>query len=206
MAHQNQPLAEEVATSAAVSYTKAMQKAPAGTQLLDPQEILTRIGLAPKMIVGDLGSGSGYFSFQAANMVGNDGAVYSLDVQKNALSALKSKAEFMNIKNIHLVWSNLEVIGAAKRIKNESLDIAFLINVLHQSKNHQNIFAEAYRMVRKGGQLLVIDWMKTGLSFAPAPQDMIPKETAVRLAEGAGFAKTDDFDASRFHYALLFQK
>ncbi|MFA6511930.1 MAG: class I SAM-dependent methyltransferase [Patescibacteria group bacterium] len=183
-----------------------MVKTPSGNQFLNPQEILGRIGVKEGMIVGDLGSGSGYFTFQAAKMVGNNGIVYALDIQKNALSALKSKAEFLGIKNIKLVWSNLEVVGAARRIANESLDLALLVNVLHQSKAHNNMFAEAHRMVKKGGMVLVVDWKESKLAFAPPTENLIRKDAAVRAAESQGLVKTDDFEASEQHYGLLFQK
>lgn len=197
----------EVAAKSTTAYTTIrMEKAPSGNQLLDPQAILSRVGIEPGMKVGDLGCGSGYFSFQAAKMVGNDGIVYSVDIQKNALSALKSKATFLGMKNLRPVWSNLEIVGAARRIANESLDIAFLVNVLHQSKGHANIFAEAHRLMKRSGILLVVDWKETRLSFAPSPEDIVKKEHAIRFAEQAGFVKTDEFDASKYHYALLFQK
>lgn len=195
-----------VALRSPVAYTRHMEKAPSGNQFLNPKAILERIGLGPDMIVGDLGSGSGYFAFQAAGMVGEKGKVYALDIQKNALSALKSKAEFMGIKNISLVWSNLEILGAARRIANESLDVALLINVLHQSKVVKNIFAETYRMVKKGGIVLVVDWNDSALSFAPKLEHIIRKEDAARFAESQGFVKTDEFKASEQHYGLLFQK
>lgn len=183
-----------------------MEKTPSGNQFLNPQEILERIGLAAGQTIGDLGSGSGYFSFQAAQMVGSEGKVYAVDIQKNALSALKSKAEFLGIRNIQPVWSNLEIVGAARHIPNGSLDVALLVNTLHQSQQHANIFAEAHRMLKKGGILLVIDWVKTSIPFAPDPADIVGKEKATQAAEERGFVKTDEFKAGEHHYGLLFQK
>jgi ubiquinone/menaquinone biosynthesis C-methylase UbiE len=183
-----------------------VDKAPSGNQFLNPQEILSRIGVHEKMTVGDLGSGSGYFSFQAAQMVGQNGKVYAVDVLKNALSALKSKAEFLGIKNITPIWSNLEILGAAKRIKSDTLDIALLVNILHQSKKHRNILVEARRMLKKGGLMLVVDWKRSAASFAPHESDLVKPEHVLRIAEELGFHTNDRFDAGIHHYALLFQK
>ena len=61
--------------------TESIVKIPGGKKLIDTKQLLEKIGLEEKMRVADLGCGRrGYFSLQAAKIVGNKGLVIAVDV------------------------------------------------------------------------------------------------------------------------------
>ncbi|MBI3114879.1 MAG: class I SAM-dependent methyltransferase [Candidatus Kerfeldbacteria bacterium] len=174
---------------------------------LDPESILRQVKLGPRMRVGDFGCGGGcYFSIAAAQQVGEKGMVYAVDVFKPALSACQSKARLANLATIKLVWSDLEVFRGARTIPDNSLDLGLIVNTLHQSRKRNALFKETMRMVKPGGTMLVIDWELTGFGFGPEKNDLVPAEEVERLAQEAGLRKTGQFQPSRYHYALVFEK
>ena len=61
-------------------------------KFINPQNVVSQMGLKTGQTVADLGSGSGFFSLAAARMVGNTGKVYAVDVQKSKLMATFSSA------------------------------------------------------------------------------------------------------------------
>lgn len=177
-----------------------------GNQLIDPKKIFERVGLKQGDKIADLGcGGAGHFTFPAAELVGESGMVYAVDILKSVLESIDSEVRLHNYKNIKTVWSDVERFGATK-IPDRGLDLVLLINILFQSKNHAGIIKEASRMIRSFGRLLVVDWKQTGAPFGPDIKDRVPKESVISLAQAHGLDLVDDFDAGQYHYALLFQK
>ncbi len=168
--------------------------------------IFDRLSIEEGMKIGDLGCGNlGYFSLPAAELVGDKGVVYAVDVLKNVLESVDSRARRRGLDNIKTVWSNLELVGATD-IPSESLDFAFLINILFQAENHQAIFQEAYRLLKVGGRLLIIDWLRRSSPFGPEVSRRPKKEELKKIADYSGFKAVDEFEAGRYHYGLIFRK
>ncbi|MCK8326076.1 class I SAM-dependent methyltransferase, partial [Erwinia amylovora] len=59
------------------------------------------------MIAADLGCGSGFYVVPAAQLVGNEGTVYAVDVQENKLAATVSIATQFGCKNVKVVRADL---------------------------------------------------------------------------------------------------
>lgn len=174
-------------------------------QFLNPDHIIAQIKLAPGSQVGDLGCGTGYMSFAASRVVGSKGRVFAVDVQKAVLEQVRKEAQVEGITNTVTVWSDLEVPGATK-IATASLDAALLVNILFLVKNKGAVFAEAKRLLKKEGILLVVDWLLGATGIGPAPDARVGPEQAVSFAAGAGFVKYADIDAGRFHYGMVFKQ
>lgn len=183
------------------------KKASGGTGLLNAKDILqNQLKIEYGAKCADLGcGGNGYFVFQAARLVGEQGLVYALDILKMVLKNIEHRAKMMSLDNIRTVWSNLENYGAAK-INDASLDCALLISVLFQNKHPEKIFREAARMLKNGGKLLVIDWKPGRFAFGPLPEQKIKREEIEDVALGAGFKKERDLEVGKFHFGVLFEK
>ncbi|OIO16209.1 hypothetical protein COV56_03325 [Candidatus Kuenenbacteria bacterium CG11_big_fil_rev_8_21_14_0_20_37_9] len=184
-----------------------LNKIPGGDELLNPQKILKdNLNITAGSKIGDCGCGGiGYFTFQAAQIVGETGQVYSIDILKTALKNVEHRAKMLGLKNIKTIWSNLEVYGGA-RINDSTLDFAFLINILFQSQYPEKILRETARMLRSSGQLLVIEWRPGRFPIGPSPEKKITKEKIADRALGSGLKKVKEFEAGRFHYGIILQK
>lgn len=180
------------------------QKGSART--LDAQAILAHAGLARGMRVADLGCGTtGHVIIPAARVVGEEGAAYAVDVLPSALAATESRAKLARATNITYVWSDLARLGATD-IRAGSLDVALLVSTLHIA--HANVpvvLAEAARLVRPGGTLVVVEW-KHASPLGPSPDARIGRDAVLVAARAAGFALREEFDASAYHYGMVFTK
>jgi ubiquinone/menaquinone biosynthesis C-methylase UbiE len=177
-----------------------------GNELLNPEKLYQHVGLTQGMKVADLGcGGSGRFTITAAKLVGRKGKVYAVDILKSVLKEMARKARLEGVSNVKTVWANLEIYGATK-IKTNELDVAFLINILFQSKEHENIIKESVRMLKSGGKLLVVDWKQTGAPFGPPVVDRVKPDKIKKIAKSIGLKKIDEFEAGDYHYGLVFQK
>jgi len=169
-------------------------------------DLVEKVGVESGMKVGDLGCGNlGFFSFPAAKAVSKDGIVYAVDILKPVLSAVESKARQDGYDNIQTVWSNLEMVGATK-IQEGSLDIALLVNMLFQSKKDDLVIREASRLVKRGGKVVVVDWLKIAAPFGPAVEDRTNPDEIKKFSVDAGLKLLDEFDAGPYHYGIVFEK
>jgi SAM-dependent methyltransferase len=176
------------------------------SELLDAQSILRSVlGMNIGNIVADLGAGGGLFSLTAARIVGDQGQVYAVDIIKNSLSEIESKARMAGLYNIKSVWSNLEILGATK-IPEASLDFAMIVNVLFQSKKHFEVMSEATRLLKPGGKLLIIDWSDTSPGFAPATNMRVDKNKLVDNSGQINLLLDKEFKAGEYHFGLIFIK
>ena len=178
-----------------------------GTAFLNIPRIIERLHITPGQIIADLGcGGGGHFVVVSAQVVGSDGIVYALDVQKKVLEIVKGRAELAKLDNIELIWSNLEHYGAAQ-IPDAACDVASLVNVLFQNKDYETILKEALRMVRPGGLLGIVDWeLNKGQQFGPPTAVRVDKEVIKKLGNALQLALVDEFAAGPYHYAIVFKK
>ena len=79
-------------------------------------------------------------------------------------------------------------------------------NILFQSEQKKEIIREAYRILRDGGRLAMIEWDESAGNFGPKHDIRVSRELARNLSLDAGFEFDREFAAGTFHYGLLFKK
>lgn len=177
-----------------------------GVQLLDPDALLHRAGVEPGWHVADLGCGSlGHFVFPAARVVGADGRVYAVDIQKGALQMIERIARREQIWNVYPVWSDIEIVNAAT-IPTNSLNLVLIVNNFYLSKARDRIAAEATRLTKMGGKILVVDWDQTAAPLGPPIEERVHEDEVQQFFADQGCALTESFPAGDHHYGLLFTR
>ncbi len=173
-------------------------------RFLDPKDILAHSGIQEGQTVADFGCGNGFYPLAAAQMVGESGMVYAVDVKAESLEATMSAARHQGLSNIYTVRHNLENPGVA--IGDNSCDAVILSGILHLSKLQRNILKETYRVLKTGGQIIVIEWKKERLPFGPNINVRMSENQTADLLTRAGFRFQQEMPADAFHYALIFSK
>ncbi len=172
---------------------------------LDPQHNIKQFNLDKGMIVADLGSGSGFYAVEAARVVGNDGRVYAVDVQKDLLDRTKHSAELEGIYNIEVIWGDLDKIGGSK-LSDMSVDAVIVSNILFQLEERDNFLSEIKRILRPNGRVLVVDWSDSFGGLGPAPETVFNEQQAEELFAKKGFKVDRKIDAGDNHYGIIFRQ
>lgn len=173
---------------------------------MDPRLLFQHLGLASGMHVADFGSGkTGNFIFPAAAIVGENGSVYAVDIIKESLAGLQRRAALDNLLNVHTIWADVEHPGAVA-IPPSTMDAVFLINFLSAVKKRDAVLAEAGRLLKHGGKLLIVDWKNRILPFAPPADDMVSMDATKQWASANGYGVEKEFEADKYHWGLVLKK
>lgn len=168
----------------------------------DPLSNVRELGLGPGMRVADIGAGSGFYAFAAAREVGDGGRVYAIDVQQDLLTKLKNEGARQRLRNIEVVWGNAEEKGGTK-LRDMAVDAVILSNVLFQVPHRAGLAAEAKRILKPGGKVLVIDWSGSYGGLGPKQSEVISKTDAQILLEKGGLVFQRDFPAGAQHWGII---
>ena len=112
-------------------------------------ELLTN-GLEAGKVVLDFGCGVGSYTIPAAQIVGDEGLVYALDMQPLAIRAVERRAQEADLSNVRTILSNGDTA-----LPDGSVDVVLLYDVLHSVPEKKALLAELCRVLKPGGHLLV---------------------------------------------------
>ena len=117
----------------------------------DPAVTLAPIGLRAGTRALELGPGVGAFTAEAARLVGDEGMLLCVDLQKGMLRPLQRLVRQAGLEHVSLQAAD----AAALPLADASIDLAFLIAVLPMLANRRRALAELRRVLKPGGVLAV---------------------------------------------------
>jgi len=106
--------------------------------------------LAPRARYADLGIGDGLLTLMLAEVASS---VTAVDLSKEMLTQLGTRAKAKGFGNIELVESDIEDLS----LPDASHDVVVASQALHHARNPARALSEAQRILVRGGRLLVID-------------------------------------------------
>jgi arsenite methyltransferase len=101
----------------------------------------------------DLGSGGGIDCFLAAKKVGKKGRVIGVDMTEEMIGKARAVAKKQNIKNVEFILGEIEKLP----LKDNSVDIIITNCVVNLTPDKAKAFAEAHRVLKKGGRMYLSD-------------------------------------------------
>ncbi|KJR41727.1 type 11 methyltransferase [Candidatus Magnetoovum chiemensis] len=101
--------------------------------------------------VVDLGSGAGIDCFLASQRVGQKGFVIGVDMTPEMLEQARKNA--VNYPNVEFRLGEIENLPVA----NDTADAVISNCVINLSPNKQRVFAEIFRVLKRGGRVMVSD-------------------------------------------------
>jgi len=124
--------------------------------------------LKPGEVVLDLGSGGGIDVFLAARQVGPTGKVIGLDMTQEMIDLAKENAQKVGAQNVEFRLGEMEDMP----LEDESIDVIISNCVINLSPDKDRVFAEAYRVLKPGGRMVISDLVTEG-HLPPAVKESV---------------------------------
>lgn len=170
----------------------------------NPEQNISHLGLKDGMKVADFGAGTGFYSKACSARVGYSGKVYAIEVQKDLVKKLESEIKHWGLSNVECIWGDIERRGGTK-ISDHSMDAVIISNVLFQTEDKLGLIDEAKRVLKKDGQILLIDWKDSFGGMGPTAQNVVSESMAKELFEKRGFKYEERISANDHHYGIIFK-
>ncbi|MFA5178609.1 MAG: class I SAM-dependent methyltransferase [Candidatus Paceibacterota bacterium] len=169
-------------------------------EFVDPVKVLRELPLKENMIACDLGCGSGGWAVPLSYILQN-GMIYAVDILEENISVLKGRIVREEISNISPMLADIE---RGVDIEDKHVDFVLLTNILFQIENKENLIKECRRILKSRGLLLIIDYKKDA-AFGPA-EGRFSIEEISPILERLGFRTEKQFEAGKYHWAMILSK
>lgn len=168
---------------------------PVRKQWLPPEVIWKSLDLESPEVLVDYGAGTGFFTKDFASSA-PEAVIHAVDIQPEMIEYLKTNMP----ENIHPVLVDNTHIP----LKNNCADALWSIAVYHELENTETFLNEAYRVLRPGGVLLIIDWEKENpeMSSGPPIAERIGSSELIREIIDCGFREITSIQEFNSHVCM----
>jgi ubiquinone/menaquinone biosynthesis C-methylase UbiE len=179
----------------------AMLEDPKRDAYQKPDEVLRALALRPGEVVADVGSGSGYVALRLAAAVGSTGRVYAVDVDPDMVRHLNRRLRDTSIANVTTILSAPD----DPLLADSSIDRFFICDTWHHIDDQAKYLALLKKMLRPGGEVVMIDFKKEETPMGPPLAMRIARDALVQQMQAAGFRLAMEHTFLPYQYFLVFK-
>jgi len=181
------------------AYMNALED-PKRDEYQKPHEVLTALRIKPGETIADIGAGSGYFSFRLAHFVGTKGKVYAVDVSPDMIRHINRRIRETKSENVISLLADPD----DPLLPDRSINRFFICDVWHHVENQSKYLALMKKMLKPGGEVVMIDFHKKELPLGPPLGMKIAREDLLKQMEGNGFKLKTEHTFLPYQYFLVF--
>ncbi len=115
------------------------------------KDVVALLDLKPKINFLDIGCGTGWALYHAAQRINNHGVFYGIDLSSKMLE--KAKENFRGNDNFHFIKANSETIP----IDDNLFDVIMSTNSFHHYLHPDKALSEIHRILKPGGKFYLED-------------------------------------------------
>lgn len=170
--------------------------------------MLSFINMKKGETVADIGCGGGYFTWQFAKAVGDDGLVYATEINKDALHYLETFTEQNGINNIKTIVTKMNDAALPKN----SIDTIFMCSMYHavyitDIEFVKDAFIESlHKALKKGGRLVIVDNNITPSGVPSYYGPGISPQLIITQLRFYGFRLVDSLSLIPQRFVLIFEE
>ena len=165
-----------------------------------PHEVIHALNLKSGEVIADIGAGSGYFTFQLARHVGDKGKVYAVDVSPEMILHINRRIRELKANNVVTLLADPD----DPLLPDRSVNRFFFSDSWHHIENQSKYLSLMKRMLKPGGEIVMIDFHKKELPVGPPMQMKIAREDLIKQLDGNGYRLTKEHSFLPYQYFLVF--
>jgi ubiquinone/menaquinone biosynthesis C-methylase UbiE len=173
--------------------------------LIDAEKAFAIIDTKPNSRFLDLACGTGRYSIEIADKIGDKGTVYAVDLWQEGIDTLNREIGERNIKNIKTIVAD---IRNRLPLEDNSIDSCLMATILHDLSriDREATLREISRVVKPGGMLNIIEFKKIDKGPGPPLRIRMDEEAVEALVAQYGFRKVAGSEVGEFNYLLKYKK
>jgi glutathione peroxidase-family protein/ubiquinone/menaquinone biosynthesis C-methylase UbiE len=164
-------------------------------------EMVKELKLKPGMSVADIGSGNGYHTLMMAEIIGNKGTAYAVDIQPEMLRMLKERANKAGMKNI----KSIENRYWDTDLPDSSIDFALMADVYHEFSHPEQMLSSIRRALKPQGIVTLLEFREEDPKVPIKPEHKMSREQVIKEMRKNGFKLSRSYDKLPWQHLLFFQ-
>ena len=165
-----------------------------------PHEVLSALRLKPGEAIADIGAGSGYFTFRLSHFVGEKGKIYAVDVSPDMILYINRRMRDLKVNNVISILADPD----DPLLPDRAVNRFFFSESWHHIENQTKYLALMKRMLKPGGEVVMIDFHKRELPIGPPLEMRIAREDLIKQMEKNGFRLAKEHTFLPYQYFLVF--
>lgn len=153
-----------------------------------PTEVVAAMGIAPGMIVADIGAGTGYFEPHLAKATGPTGKVLALDIEPDMVRYLGERAAKEKLANV----TPLLVPPGDTGLAAGSVDRILIADTWHHIPERAAYAQKLKAALKPGGLVIIVDFTLEATKGPPKEHRLAPDKVIAELDAGGLAGKTVD--------------
>lgn len=176
-------------------------------QFVNPEQVIDSLDFYGPMVIADFGAGAGFFSVPIAKKISQEGKVYSFDIQEPPLEVIRARAKESHLHNIETIRADLEK-ARGSQLASQSVDRVIIANILFQASAKEQIIKEAYRILKKRGKMIFVEWNTDELTIplGPLRRTRISRDMIRSWLKPLECPIEKEFAIGGHHYGMVFIK
>ncbi len=165
-----------------------------------PHEVIHALNLKSGEVIADIGAGSGYFTFHLARHVGDKGKVYAVDVSPEMILHVNRRIREQKANNVVPLLADPD----DPLLPDRSVNRFFFSDSWHHIENQSKYLSLMKRMLKPGGEIVMIDFHKKELPVGPPMQMKIAREDLIKQLDSNGYRLAKEHSFLPYQYFLVF--
>ncbi len=166
-----------------------------------PHQVLTALAIKPGETIADIGAGSGYFTFRLSHFVGAKGKVYAVDISPDMILYINRRMRDLRVTNVISILADPD----DPLLPDRSVNRFFFSDSWHHIENQTKYLTLMKRMLKPGGEIVMIDFHKKELPVGPPMEMRIAREDLIKQMTLNGFRLAKEHTFLPYLFFIIFR-
>lgn len=147
-----------------------------------PDVIMDALQIADGSVVADIGAGAGWFTIRLARRVGPRGLVYSQDVQRQMLEAIRRRVTREGLENVETRLGS----GSDPNLPTGTLDAVLVVDAYQEVEDRVSFLRNLARALKPNGRIGVVNYTPGNGGPGPDAEDRVERSVVESHVQAAG--------------------
>lgn len=161
-----------------------------------PERLLAELEVPSSAVVAVFGPSPDFFALPLAARIGSHGMVHSVELSDEISTKPMQRSIPGHVRIRHKENGRLP-------LSDESVDLALWAFAFRTLGHVGSMLDETRRILRPGGRLAVVDWVRQEESFGPLRDDRVSAAMCERCLAAGGFGLVGQSQLNASHYLIV---
>ncbi|RLD23259.1 MAG: hypothetical protein DRI71_05760 [Bacteroidetes bacterium] len=165
----------------------------------DPKFVIEALGNLNDLVIADIGSGTGYFTFQMAVPAQK---VIAVDIEQRFLNYIEDRKSEMYDRFLAEKIETRLTTPDTPSLKENEVDVVLIVNTIAYIKDRNQYLQVLKRGINDNGRLVIVDYKSGKMPVGPNEDSKVSEEKISLELRNAGFV-IDKIDNQSLQYQYL---